>query len=124
MLLQRRKLLEPYYCASANPPSLLGPWEPAEYKFADPSKSLLLSLPVDQTVQCSSPAYCDVNTMENVLASEACVNTGRTWASRSAVRGERRREHQFYRSAFSNMVAQKRCMLMLMKVLWPFPTNQ
>ena len=38
--------------------------------------------------------------MESVMESESCAKSGRTWASRDAVRGERRREQQFYRFAY------------------------
>jgi hypothetical protein len=38
-------------------------------------------------------------TMDSAMASEVCVEPGRTWASRKAMRGERRREQQFYRFA-------------------------
>ncbi|RYN22091.1 hypothetical protein AA0115_g9371 [Alternaria tenuissima] len=35
--------------------------------------------------------------MDNVLPVRACLKPGRTWESRKAVRGENKREQQFYR---------------------------
>lgn len=39
-------------------------------------------------------------TMDSAMASKVYVEPGRTWASRKAMRGERRREQQFYRFAY------------------------
>ena len=38
--------------------------------------------------------------MDSAMASEVCVEPSRTWASRKAMRGERRRKQQFYRFAY------------------------
>jgi hypothetical protein len=35
--------------------------------------------------------------MDNAQTGGACIESGRTWETRKAVRGESRREQQFYR---------------------------
>ena len=40
--------------------------------------------------------------MDSVLAGDACEKPGRTWESRQAMRGESRREQQFYRYALNH----------------------
>jgi hypothetical protein len=55
--------------------------------------------PYTTTLVASSIVHISA-TMDSVMASEVCVEPGRTWASRKAMRGERRREQQFYRFAY------------------------